>query len=132
MQTLGFEQPDGTVVSYLHKGYVNSQRVIAVFDDYVKRIDGETVVVLDNASCHTSGAFQAACERWAEAGLFVYNLSPYSPELNSIERFWRKLKHQLLPETAWSRFQVLLADLTAALNRFGEVTYLPSLECYAE
>ena len=59
VQTLGFEQPDGTVVSYLHKGYVNSQTVIAVFDDYVKRIDGETVVVLDNASCHTSGAFTA-------------------------------------------------------------------------
>ena len=132
VQTLGFEQPDGSVVSYLHKGYVNSQTVIAVFDDYVKRIDGDTMVVLDNASCHTSAAFKAACERWAERGLYVYNLSPYSPELNSIERFWRKLKHQLLPETAWSRFQVLLADLTAALNRFGEVTYLPSLDGYAE
>lgn len=31
----------------------------------------------------------------------VYHLPPYGPELNAIERFWKKLKYQLLPVAAW-------------------------------
>ena len=131
-QVLGFEEPDGHVESYIHQGYVNSDVVIEVFDDYVQRIDGTTVVVIDNASCHTSKTFLVAAERWEKQGRLVYNLSPYGPELNSIERLWRKVKYNLMPPTAWTKFKTLVADLTAALKRCGEVTYLASIASYAE
>lgn len=90
------------------------------------------MVVLDNASVHTSGAFKARLEQWAGKGLYVYNLPPYSPELNAIERFWKKLKYQLLPPDTWERFSTLLNHLTATLNEFGEVSYMPTLFSYAE
>jgi transposase len=132
IQALGLQHQDGRVDSYLHKGFVNSETVIAVLDDYSSRIERPTVVVLDNAPSHTSGAFCDALARWAERGLMIYHLPPYSPELNAIECFWKKLKYQLLPITAWERFTTLLTNVTAALCSVGETTYMPSLQAYTE
>ncbi len=132
LQTLGFQGQDGETHMYVHKGYVNSEMVISIFDDYCQTLEGPTVVVLDNASVHKSAAFQARLEDWAERGLYIYYLPPYSPELNAIERFWKKLKYQLLPAEAWARFSGLLETLTKTLNEFGEVSYMPSLFSYAE
>jgi len=132
IQVLGFESERGSTATYLHKGYVTSETVIEVFDDYCQTLTETTVVVLDNASCHTSAAFQSRLDDWAENGLLVYHLPPYSPELNSIERFWKKLKYQLLPVHAWERFQELLSAVTKTLVNFGEVSFMPSLHSYAE
>lgn len=132
IQVLGFEHPDGSADTYLEKGYVNTDTVIQIMDDYCERITQTTVVVLDNASCHTSAAFNACLDRWAARGLLIYHLPPYSPELNAIELLWKKLKYQLLPIKAWERFSTLLTTLTKTLSEIGEVTYMPSLERYAE
>ncbi len=132
VQVLGFESQEGAIAAYLHKGYVTTETVIEVFDDYCQTLTGSTVIVLDDASCHTSRAFQDRLNRWADQGLLVYHLPPYSPELNSIEHFWKKIKYQLLPPDAWERFQYLLATLTTTLNEFGQVSYMPSLHSYAE
>jgi transposase len=132
VQTLGFEHQNGSTQNYLHKGFVNTQTVIEVFDDFCSSIDRTTVVILDNASCHTSAAFREAVERWAEHGLLVYHLPPYSPELNSIERLWKKVKYQLMPAHSWERFTTLLHTLTSKLAELGEVTYMPSLHSYAQ
>lgn len=132
VQVLGLEHSDGSVDAYMHKGYVNSQTVIEVLDDFSRNLEQTTVVVLDNASCHTSAAFNACLNRWSERGLLVYHLPPYSPELNAIERFWKRLKYHLMPATAWERFTTLLNTLTSKLCEIGQVTYMPSLERYAE
>lgn len=121
IQVLGFESQAGEVEAYLHRGYVTTETVIAVFDSYSEQLDRMTVVVLDNASCHTSSAFQSQLEVWAKRGLLVYHLSPYSPELNAIEGFWKKLKYQLMPVTAWDRFINLLGTLTTKLCEVGVV-----------
>lgn len=132
VQAIGFESQRGEVHTYLHKGYVTTEMVIQIMDDFCETVDQTTVVVLDNASCHTSAAFDACLERWAARGLHIYHLPPYSPELNSIERLWKKLKYQLMPAEAWERFTTLLNTLTSKLCEIGEVSYLPSLEHYAE
>ena len=51
----------------------------------------EVVLVLDNASFHTSEPALAALSLF-EHRLQVFWLPPRSPELNPIERFWRHLK----------------------------------------
>jgi transposase len=132
VQVLGFEGRDGSTGTYLHKGSVNSKTVIEVFDDYIQTIAGPTVVVLDNASCHTSGEIESRLEGWAKQGLYVYYLPPYSPELNAIERLWKRLKYQLMPADAWERFKHLLQTLTTTLTELGTVSYMPSLQNYAE
>jgi putative transposase len=47
------------------------------------------VVVLDNASLHTSKVVRQARKRLAASGTYLYFLPPYSPELNEIEPVFR-------------------------------------------
>jgi transposase len=55
------------------------------------------VVVLDNASLHVSKVTKAARPGLAEAGIFLYYLPPYSPELNRIEAVFKQVKHHEMP-----------------------------------
>jgi hypothetical protein len=71
------------------------------------------VVVLDNASAHTSAAVKAALPALAAAGVTLYHLPPYSPELNRIEGLWRRIKYQDLPVRSY----LTLADLRAAVEQ---------------
>jgi putative transposase len=56
------------------------------------------VVVLDNAGFHTSKVIRAARKGLADAGIYLYFLPPYSPELNRIEPVFRQVKHQEIPQ----------------------------------
>ncbi|WP_084051198.1 transposase [Deinococcus hopiensis] len=56
-----------------------------------------TVLLMDQASIHTSAEVGQHRQRWKEQGLVVAYLPPYSPELNPMERQWRKLKYHDLP-----------------------------------
>jgi putative transposase len=51
------------------------------------------VVVLDNASMHTSKAFKAHRKELSRLGIYLYYLPPYSPELNQIEAVFKQVKH---------------------------------------
>ena len=55
------------------------------------------VVVLDNASLHTSKLVRQARLSLAAAGLYLYYLPPYSPELNEVEPVFRQVKYQEIP-----------------------------------
>jgi len=50
------------------------------------------VVVLDNASFHKSDRIRELIE---QAGCQVVFLPPYSPDLNKIEKFWARIKHDV-------------------------------------
>lgn len=70
------------------------------------------VVVLDNASAHTSTAIKAVAPLLAAAGVTLYYLPPYSPELNRIEEVWRQIKYQELPVRSYRT----LAELRTAVE----------------
>lgn len=53
-------------------------------------------VILDNASFHKGKAVQPLLKVLAQKGLKRYFLPPYSPELNRIEKFWHKVKYELM------------------------------------
>ncbi len=98
--------------------------VIAAINDFARTLRGTTVLVLDNASPHTCREVSEHIEKWAERGLILYNLPPYSPELNAIEHLWRKLKHQFIPPTAWETIDKLAQSLLTSLKRLGTVHQL--------
>ncbi len=50
------------------------------------------IVVMDNLSVHKNSAARAAIEA---AGAEVWDLPPYSPDLNLIEKMWSKVKAHL-------------------------------------
>jgi transposase len=56
------------------------------------------VVVLDNAGLHTSRVIRQARRSLAAAGIYLYFLPPYCPELNEIEPVFRQVKNQEIPK----------------------------------
>jgi transposase len=66
---------------------------LLVLRNLAKRLRKKTIVVMDNASVHTSEEFEACLSQWKKKGLIVKYVTPYSPELNLIEILWRNIKY---------------------------------------
>jgi transposase len=93
--------------------------VIHFFDEFCKTIQGPTVVVMDNASIHTSEAFQEAIPKWEKEGLSIFYLSEYSPELNLIEILWRFMKYEWIEFWAYANFASLIQYVEGVMKHFG-------------
>ena len=116
----GFLRDDGTdLYAYTSEQSLNSDDVIGFFDDFCQHCTEPTVVVLDNASTHRSAAFRARIADWEAAGLTLFFLPAYSPELNRIEIMWRCCKHQWLPLAAYRTIKSLQCQLRKTLNQVG-------------
>ena len=74
------------------------------------------VVVLDNASTHRSWTIRDAGEDLAELGIELRYLPPYSPELNDIERTFRRAKHEAMPRRMQPHARALLAAVHACFR----------------
>jgi hypothetical protein len=79
-----------------------------------------TVVVLDNASIHTSHIVRAARPALRARRTFLYYLPPYSPELNDIERLFRTIKYDDLPERRYPSIPLLDAAVQQAFTTAEE------------
>ena len=119
VQTLGFMNPQCQLVPYCVDGTITSEIVVQVFDDFVSKLSGPTVVVIDNAPVHTSRLFESRTVEWSASGMEIYALPTYSPELNLIERLWRAIKHRWLPLDAYQSFKHLKARLDETLRIIG-------------
>jgi transposase len=74
------------------------------------------IVALDNASAHTSKVVKAAIPALEAAGVTLFFLPPYSPELNRIEDLWRHVKYEELPTRSFQSLDDLRAAVARALN----------------
>lgn len=92
----GIDLVTGEVTSVFRQSR-NSSDFVAFLEELMrKRYPRQNVIlILDNASFHTSSASQAALDLFADR-LRPFFLPPHSPELNPIERFWRHLKEKAL------------------------------------
>jgi DDE superfamily endonuclease len=120
INVLGFFKRDNTLQPYIIEGTVDSERVIACFDDFCTALTKKTVVVLDNASIHTSEQFQAKILQWRKQGLLLKFLPKYSPELNRIEILWKHIKYYWLPFSAYLGLEYLKEALTHILINVGK------------
>ena len=77
------------------------------------------VLILDNASVHTSKEIQPLLKVLERQGLTLYFLPAYSPELNRIEKLWHKMKYEWMAFTARSA-KTIEADVDEILAGFGE------------
>lgn len=119
INALGFLRYDGRFKWYTVDESIDSEIVIACFNDFAKSLRRVTVVAIDNASVHTSAAFESNISQWEAKGLFLYFLPPYCPELNLIEIIWRMIKHHWLPLKAYESFQSLMTELHKVLSQIG-------------
>ncbi len=129
INVLGFMNRSCELFHYPVVGSVNSDTVIAAFDDFAEKMADEkyssndryTVVMVDNASIHTSKKFCARIDDWMiEKKLLVCFLPTYSPELNLIEILWRKIKYEWLNLLSIKSFAEFEKEVERVLFSFGE------------
>lgn len=111
------------LASYITKGSVTSETVVAMFDDFASKIKKKTFVILDNASIHTSRLFESNIKKWNNKNLYLIYLPPYSPQLNHIEILWRFIKYQWLGISAFLSLENLENKLDTILANFGTGEY---------
>ena len=120
LNVLGFVNRDCKFDSFVFEGNINTSVVVACIDEFSHQIKIPTIVIIDNASTHTSYEFNENLERWMKKGLTIYRIPPYSPELNIIEIVWRKIKYEWLPFSAYESYNSLKQELFNVLANIGE------------
>jgi len=105
--------------TYMFEQSVHSGVVIACFDAFCQTLTKKTVVVLDNASIHTSEEFEERLPFWKKQGLTLKYLPQYSPELHLIEILWRHIKYRWLPFSAYQCLNALIEALENILSNVG-------------
>lgn len=73
------------------------------------------VIVLDNYSVHKSQAVKAARREWAAAGVLLWYLPAYSPELSRIEAIWQRIKYRRIRRRSHDQVIDLLNAVEGAL-----------------
>ena len=107
---------------------MNSDTVIAAFDDFAQMEDKKyssndryIIIMVDNASIHTSKKFRARIDDWIlEKKLFVCFLPTYSPEINLIEILWRKVKYEWLNLLSITDFKEFKKEVERVFSSFGQ------------
>ncbi len=79
-----------------------------------------TVIVLDNGSMHRNAVVKAAIPQLWTAGVYLYYLPPYSPELNEIEPAFRVIKHEHLPARRYATVPALIDAVDTAFSTYEE------------
>lgn len=120
LNVLGFlDTTNNDFESFIFNCSINSEVVVACFDKFSESLTKKTVVIIDNASTHTSDCFTQKIAEWEGKGLVIKRLPPYSPELNLIEILWRFIKYQWLPFSAYLSLKNLTKELEKILSTIG-------------
>lgn len=119
VNVLGFLSLSCGLVPFTVDGTIDTDVVLACFESFSQQLERTTIVVIDNASSHTSKRFEACWEEWEERGLFLYYLPPHCPELNLIEILWRMMKYHWLPLSAYESFRSLVENVHELLRQVG-------------
>jgi putative transposase len=77
------------------------------------------VVVLDNASIHTSQVVRRARHRLSTSGIYLYFLPAYRPELNQAEPVFRQVKHQEIPQRSFTTRGELREAVVLGFSNYG-------------
>jgi transposase len=120
LNVLGFMNRDCVFQSMVFECSISSSIVVECINIVSKSITIPTVLVMDNASIHTSYEFTKNIDIWKKQGLTIYNIARYSPELNLIEILWRKIKYEWLPFSSYNSFDDLKNNLFEILANIGK------------
>lgn len=93
LNVLGFLSREQGLAAYTTEEGVTSALVMAWFDAFCEPLTKKTLVVLDNASFHTSAIIEEKVSEWKSKNLELFYLPKYSPQLNLIEILWRFMKY---------------------------------------
>lgn len=120
LNVLGILNRNNHLETYVSAQSINSDVVIACIDAFFPTVDKPTIIVVDQASIHTSDVLLDKVEEWLERGITIFELPSYSPELNLIEILWRFIKYKWLEIEAYQSWETFVASVEKILREFGE------------
>lgn len=115
LSTIGAITSDGKFFQHTKSGAIRSGDVLRFFQHLLRQVEGEIVVVLDNAGIHRAKATQAFVE--VHERLSLVFLPPYAPELNPIELVWAYVKRNVLGNFCARSVSALKGKLRRAWQR---------------
>jgi hypothetical protein len=116
---VGFFNIDNDFQAYTFECSIDSDIMIACIDAYCKHVTMPTVLVLDQASIHTSDALTDRLPDWKAQGVEIFYLPTYSPHLNRIEMLWRFIKYWWLDFDAYTSWNNLVYYVEEILKNIG-------------
>jgi transposase len=119
LSVLGFLSLQRELIAYTTEGIVDSDFVIACFDEFINELRGRTVVSMDNSTIHTSEAFEMKIPEWQSKGLEIFYLPKYSPQLNLIEILWRFMKYEWIEWWAYKGWSYLVEYVEMVIRGYG-------------
>lgn len=103
----------------IHSLTIGSEIVINFLDKFSENLTKPTVVVLDQASIHTSDCFLSKLLEWEQKNLKIFWLPTYSPKHNLIEILWKFIKYEWIEVDAYERWSSLIKYLKKVLDNLG-------------
>ena len=119
INVLGLMSRENELCYEIYSETIKSQMVIDFLDKCSENLSKTTVVILDQASIHTSDIFMAKLEEWESRKLKLFWLPTYSPKLNLIEILWKFIKYEWIEVNAYFSWRNLLDYLRKVLDNFG-------------
>jgi len=119
LNAVGFFNIDNDFQAYTFECSIDSDLMIACIDEFCKQVTMPTVLVLDQASIHTSAAFTERLPDWTAQGVEIFYLPSYSPHLNRIEMLWRYIKYWWLDFDAYTSWKNLVYYVEDILRNIG-------------
>jgi len=126
LTTLGFFYEDNRFESYIQQGAMSSAMLVACVTDFASRLTKKTILILDNASTHTSLLFQRHLAQWRQQGLYIQHIPAYCPELNRIECLWKQIKYHWLNPLDFltpMTLRTALEDILAGVGTKYQITF---------
>ena len=115
LSTIGAITSDGRFFQHTTSGAIRSGEVIRFFGHILRQVQGNIVVVLDNAKIHHAKVTQAFVGTHERLSLIF--LPPYAPELNPIELVWAYVKRNVLGNFCAHSIRALKKRLVTAWQR---------------
>ncbi|XHX78120.1 MAG: IS630 family transposase [Stenomitos frigidus ULC029] len=119
LNVLGLLNTQNELVAEVYLGTTRSERVIRFLDQFSQTLEQTTVVVLNQASIHTSEAMIEKLEEWRKNKLELFWLPTYSPQFNLIETLWRFMKYEWIEVAAYQDWKSLIAYVKKVLGKVG-------------
>ncbi len=120
LNVLGLMTRSNRLETYVSHQSITSEVVIACIDAFFPSVHKRTVIVVDQASIHTSDAILNKLEEWQHRQIEIFQLPSYSPQLNLIEILWRFIKYEWIEISAYQSWQSLVEYVEKVLREFGE------------
>jgi transposase len=120
LNVVGVMNRDNELEAYLFEESITSAVIIAGIDAWAQTCPRPTVIVMDQASIHTSNALQEKLPEWRQQQIEIFELPAYSPQLNLIEILGRFMKYEWIELSAYESWESLVQYVEKVIQGFGE------------